>query len=180
MTGCLPIYEYILNNLHLTQKVIHNLYSISCLIVHCHINVLYPEAIRPINTCMYNLSLITDACPTSDYLMLSYYIMHIYLCVHRLVNPYRIFSKLIISNQNIVSFLLLKIHGMSLDVVPLFVHKLAQQCRDVLVTDKFLYVTDINGKNLSVVSCQLSESRIGGESVSNFQLMFSYLFVFKH
>ncbi|XP_033611768.1 uncharacterized protein LOC111875606 isoform X4 [Cryptotermes secundus] len=56
---------------------------------------------------------------------------------------------------------------MSLDVVPLFVHKLAQQCRDVLVTDRFLYVTDINGKNLSVVSCQLSESRIGGESDCN-------------
>lgn len=125
-----------------------------------------------------NLSLITDVCPKSDYLMLSCCIVRIYLCVHRLVNPYRTFSKLIISNQNVVSFLLLKIHGMSLDVVPLFVHKLAQQCRDVLVTDRFLYVTDKNGTNLSVVSCQLSESQIGGESVSNFQLIFSYLFVF--
>jgi hypothetical protein len=66
---------------------------------------------------------------------------------------------------------------MSLDVVPLFVHKLAQQCRDVLVTDKFLYVTDKDGKNLSVVSCQLSESRISGDSVSNFHLIFSYLFI---
>jgi hypothetical protein len=77
-------------------------------------------------------------------------------------------------------FFLLKIHGMSLDVVPLFVHKLAQQCTDVLVTDKFLYVTDKNGKNLSVVSCQLSESRISGESVSNLQLVFSYLLIFTH
>jgi hypothetical protein len=102
------------------------------------------------------------------------------VCVHRLVNPYRIFSKPNISNQNVVFFILLKVHGMSLDVVPLFVYKLSQQCRDVLVTDKFLYVTDKNGKNLSVVSCQLSESQIGGESVSNFQLIFSYLFVFTH
>jgi len=61
---------------------------------------------------------------------------------------------------------------MSLDVLPLSVYKLGQQCRDVLVTDRFLYVTDIDGKNLSVVSCQLSESRIVGESVSNFILWF--------
>lgn len=52
--------------------------------------------------------------------------------------------------------------------MPLFVYKLGQQCRDVLVTDKFLYVTDIDGKSLSVVSCQLSESRIVGDTVSNF------------
>ncbi|XP_021913956.1 uncharacterized protein LOC110827029 isoform X3 [Zootermopsis nevadensis] len=62
---------------------------------------------------------------------------------------------------------ILSIHGMSLDVVPLYVYKLAQQCRDVLVTDRFLYVTDIDGKNLSVVSCQLSECRIGGDSAFN-------------
>jgi hypothetical protein len=73
----------------------------------------------------------------------------------------------------VVSFHISKIHGMSLDVVPLFVHKLAQQCRDILVTDRFLYVTDIDGKSLSVVSCQLSESRIVGDSVSNFHFVFS-------
>jgi hypothetical protein len=61
---------------------------------------------------------------------------------------------------------------MSLDVVPLFVHKLAHDCRDILVTDRFLYVTDKDGKNLSVVSCQLSECRIGGDSVSNFCVVF--------
>jgi hypothetical protein len=60
---------------------------------------------------------------------------------------------------------------MNLDVVPLFVHKLPQQCRDVLVTDRFLYVTDKDGKSLSVVSCQLSESGICGESVSNFHFI---------
>jgi hypothetical protein len=72
----------------------------------------------------------------------------------------------------VVSFHVSKIQGMSLDVVPLFVYKLEQQCRDILLTDKFLYVTDIDGKSLSVVSCQLSESRIVGESVSNFVLWF--------
>lgn len=87
------------------------------------------------------------------------------------MNPTRFFE-LIINIQFAVSFLLLKIHGMSLDVVPLFVHKLPQQCRDVLVTDRFLYVTDEHGKSLSVVSCLLSESDISGESVSIFILCF--------
>jgi hypothetical protein len=53
VTGGLPRYEGILNNLHLTQKINHNLFSLFCLTVHCHINVLYPEAIRPINTYIY-------------------------------------------------------------------------------------------------------------------------------
>jgi hypothetical protein len=72
----------------------------------------------------------------------------------------------------VVFFHVLKIHGMNLDVVSLFVHKLAQQCRDIVVTDRFLYVTDIDGKSLSVVSCQLSESRICSDAVSNLHCVF--------
>jgi hypothetical protein len=62
-------------------------------------------------------------------------------------------------------------------VVPLFVHELAQECRDVLVTDKFLYVTDKDGKNLSIVSWQHPENIIYWDFVSNLHFIFTYILV---
>ncbi|XP_066992544.2 uncharacterized protein ca [Anabrus simplex] len=62
---------------------------------------------------------------------------------------------------------ILTIHGMSMEIVPLFVHKLPPDCRDVLATDRFLYVTAAGGKQLLVVSNQLSESRLDGDTEHN-------------
>ncbi|XP_063216868.1 uncharacterized protein LOC134527844 isoform X2 [Bacillus rossius redtenbacheri] len=55
---------------------------------------------------------------------------------------------------------ILTIHSMSMDVVPLFVYKLPPDCRDVLVTDRFLFVTDEDERNVLVVSCHFAESRL--------------------
>jgi hypothetical protein len=84
------------------------------------------------------------------------------ICVFKLTGTY---------NYSLVPFLVLKIHLMNLGVVPIYVHKLPQHCRDILATDRFLYVTDKDGKNLSVVSCLLSESQTSHQSVSNFHVI---------
>ncbi|PSN32070.1 hypothetical protein C0J52_16221 [Blattella germanica] len=62
---------------------------------------------------------------------------------------------------------ILTIHGMSLELIPLSVHKLASNSRDILVTDKFLYITDTERRKLSIVSSQLSESRLDGDAELN-------------
>lgn len=61
---------------------------------------------------------------------------------------------------------------MDLNVVPLFVHKLPPDCGDILVTDRFLYVTDSKGEQLFVGSTQLSECRLDGDSVSENIILF--------
>lgn len=62
---------------------------------------------------------------------------------------------------------ILTIHGMDLEVVPLFVHKLPPECGYILVTDRFLFVTDSKSEKLSVISTQLSESRLDGDTDYN-------------
>ncbi|XP_049853132.1 uncharacterized protein LOC126334689 isoform X3 [Schistocerca gregaria] len=62
---------------------------------------------------------------------------------------------------------ILTIHGMDLEVVPLFVHKLPPECGYILVTDRFLFVTDSKNEKLSVISTQLSESRLDGDTDYN-------------
>lgn len=46
-----------------------------------------------------------------------------------------------------------------LEQPPAYGHKLSFPCRDMLVTERFLYLTDTTAKRLSVVSSKLSECR---------------------
>ncbi|XP_046385800.1 uncharacterized protein LOC124155755 [Ischnura elegans] len=55
---------------------------------------------------------------------------------------------------------LLTVHSMELEVVPLSIHRLPPFCHDVLLTDRFIFVTDHSSVTLTVISCQLSESSI--------------------
>ncbi|KAG8235824.1 hypothetical protein J437_LFUL016137 [Ladona fulva] len=55
-------------------------------------------------------------------------------------------------------FSLLTVHSMNRPTVPLCIHKLPPHCKDVLLTDRFIFITNPSSQILTVVSCKLSES----------------------
>lgn len=59
---------------------------------------------------------------------------------------------------------ILTIHGVHIDLSPMFVHKLFPECWDILVTDRFFYIVNEQLNFLSVVSCQYSETRLDGDN----------------
>lgn len=61
----------------------------------------------------------------------------------------------------------LTIHETDASVVPLYVHKMPPFCHDILLTQRLFYVTDVHQKSLSIISCPLSETRIGGDAEFN-------------
>ncbi|XP_012265195.2 uncharacterized protein LOC105691366 isoform X1 [Athalia rosae] len=61
----------------------------------------------------------------------------------------------------------LTIHETDASVVPLYVHKMPPFCHDILLTQRLFYVTDVHQKSLSIISCPLSETRIGGDTEFN-------------
>lgn len=60
---------------------------------------------------------------------------------------------------------ILTIHNVEIDIIPMFVHKLFPDCRDILVTDRFFFIVNDDMDCLSIVSCQFSESRLDGDMV---------------
>nr|CAD7418039.1 unnamed protein product [Timema cristinae] len=56
---------------------------------------------------------------------------------------------------------------MSLEVIPLFVYKLPENCWDILYTDKFMFITSRERNTVTVVSCVLAESRLDGDTDYN-------------
>nr|CAD7440029.1 unnamed protein product [Timema bartmani] len=60
-----------------------------------------------------------------------------------------------------------RIHSMSLEVIPLFVYKLSENCWDILYTDKFMFITNRERNTVTVVSCVLAESRLDGDTDYN-------------
>ncbi|GLV44383.1 claret [Carabus blaptoides fortunei] len=70
----------------------------------------------------------------------------------------------------------LTIHGVDIDVIPMFVHKLFPECRDILVTDRFFFITNDRLDCLSIVSCQFSESRLDGDTEFNPESLISQFY----
>lgn len=62
---------------------------------------------------------------------------------------------------------LLTVHTMGLEIVPIYIHRLPPLCQDVLLTDRFIFITNQSSQILTVVSCQLSESSLEGNSEYN-------------
>ncbi|XP_046742534.1 uncharacterized protein LOC124409162 [Diprion similis] len=62
---------------------------------------------------------------------------------------------------------LLTIHETEASMVPLHVHKMPSFCHSILLTQHLFYVTDVHQKSLSIISCLLSETRIGIDTEFN-------------
>ncbi|XP_046477721.1 uncharacterized protein ca [Neodiprion pinetum] len=61
----------------------------------------------------------------------------------------------------------LTIHETEASMVPLYVHKMPSFCHNILLTQRLFYVTDVHQKSLLIISCPLSETRIGGDTEFN-------------
>lgn len=61
---------------------------------------------------------------------------------------------------------LLTVHGVDIELAPLFVHKLDQGTNFVLLTDRLIYTVNDTGDVLKIISTQFSECRMDGEAVS--------------
>lgn len=60
---------------------------------------------------------------------------------------------------------------MNLEVVPLLVHKLPSECREVVLGDKLILVSNKNNKYLTLISTHLSETRLDCNMVKFLNLL---------
>ncbi|CAG9862070.1 unnamed protein product [Phyllotreta striolata] len=62
---------------------------------------------------------------------------------------------------------LLTVHAVDVESAPLYVYKLPQRTSSVLLTDRLIYTVHDESKSISVISSQLCECRLEGESEFN-------------
>lgn len=60
------------------------------------------------------------------------------------------------------------IHGTDVSVIPQHMYKMPEPCQDVILTQRLFFITGPKRKNIWVISCPLSEIRIGQSDTSTF------------
>ncbi|XP_034951162.1 uncharacterized protein ca [Chelonus insularis] len=63
------------------------------------------------------------------------------------------------------------IHGTDISIVPFHMYKMPHVCKDILLTQRFFFITGSNRRSLSIISCPLSETKISDESEFNPEAM---------